>query len=179
MACIIRAISHHHNCINVFLTGGKLDLRNKNTISVDQKMAEITAKHTRYSSMEIALTGESLGWTADGVRLPAMRRCSESLRHCLQNPKGVRRLSEGCCATKQVCSMPTCGSAKLEQAMGSADKGRLDQYLTSVREAEIRTRRADAWLDTPLPTISEDDRKRTNRDVAQTMAGDIFAPFMT
>jgi hypothetical protein len=43
-----------------------------------------------------------------------------------------------------------------------------------VREAEIRTRRADAWLDTPLPEISENDRKRTNRDVPATLAGDYF-----
>jgi len=50
----------------------------------------------------------------------------------------------------------------------------MEQYLTSVREAEIRTRRADAWLDTPLPTISADDRKRTNRDIAATLAGDYF-----
>jgi hypothetical protein len=49
--------------------------------------------------------------------------------------------------------------------MGAADKGRMEQYLTSVREAEIRTRRADAWLDTPLPDISDEDRKRTNRDI--------------
>ena len=58
--------------------------------------------------------------------------------------------------------------------MGVADKGRLNQYLTSVREAEIRTRRADAWLDTPLPKISDADRKRTNRNIPQTQAGDYF-----
>jgi len=58
--------------------------------------------------------------------------------------------------------------------MGTADKGRMEQYLTSVREAEIRTRRADAWLDTPLPDVSDADRKRTNRDIANTMAGDYF-----
>jgi len=58
--------------------------------------------------------------------------------------------------------------------MGAADKGRLEHYLTSVREAEIRTRRADAWLDTPLPAVSDEDRRRTNRDVAPTMAGDYF-----
>ena len=63
---------------------------------------------------------------------------------------------------------------RLEKNMGTADKGRLNQYLTSVREAEIRTRRADAWLDTPLPAIAEADRKRTNRDIAQTLAGDYF-----
>jgi len=64
--------------------------------------------------------------------------------------------------------------SQLKQKMGSEDKGRLDQYLTSVREAEIRTQRADAWLDTPLPAISEADRKRTDRDVPQTQAGEYF-----
>ena len=71
------ALGHHHNCINVFLTGGKLGPSDRNTISVDQKMAEVTAQHTRYPSMEIALTQGSLAWTADGVQLPALRRCSE------------------------------------------------------------------------------------------------------
>ena len=63
---------------------------------------------------------------------------------------------------------------RLEKLIGSTDKGRLDQYLTSVREAEIRTRRADAWLDTPLPEISAADRQRTNRDIPKTQAGDYF-----
>ncbi|MFM9067513.1 MAG: DUF1552 domain-containing protein, partial [Planctomycetota bacterium] len=63
---------------------------------------------------------------------------------------------------------------RIEQAIGAADKGRLDQYLTSVREAEIRTRRADSWLDTPLPTLTDSDRQRTSRDIPQTQAGDYF-----
>jgi hypothetical protein len=63
------ALSHHHNCISVWLTGGKLGPSDRNTISVDQKMAEITAPHTRYPSMEVDITQDSLAWTADGVRL--------------------------------------------------------------------------------------------------------------
>ena len=169
------AISHHHNCISVWLTGGKLGPSDKNTISVDQKMAEITAKHTRYPSMEIALTGESLGWTADGVRLPSMRRCSEIFASLFEEPKGGKAAQRRALRHKgSVLDANLAEVRRLEQAMGSADKGRLDQYLTSVREAEIRTRRADAWLDTPLPTVSEDDRKRTNRDIPATMAGDYF-----
>lgn len=169
------ALSHHHNCISVWLTGGKLGPADRNTISVDQKMAEVTAKHTRYPSMEIALTGESLGWTADGVRLPSMRRCSEIFASLFEAPKGGTAAERRSLRRKgSVLDANLAEVRRLEQAMGAADKGRLDQYLTSVREAEIRTRRADAWLDTPLPNISETDRKRTNRDVPQTMAGDYF-----
>ncbi len=82
------SLSHHHNCITVWLTGGKLGPSDRNTISVDQKMAEITAQHTRYPSLEVALTQESLAWTADGVRLPAMRRCSEIFASMFEEPKG-------------------------------------------------------------------------------------------
>ncbi len=169
------ALSHHHNCISVWLTGGKLGPSDRNTISVDQKMAEITAKHTRYPSMEIALTGDSLGWTADGVRLPAMRRCSEIFASLFEEPKGGKSTQRRNLRRKgSVLDANLAEVRRLELAMGAADKGRLEQYLTSVREAEIRTRRADAWLDTPLPSVSDSDRKRTNRDIAATMAGDYF-----
>ncbi|MFO1002033.1 MAG: DUF1552 domain-containing protein [Planctomycetaceae bacterium] len=169
------ALSHHHNCISVWLTGGKLGPSDKNTISVDQKIAEITAQHTRYPSMEIALTGDALGWTADGVRLPAMRRCSEIFASLFEEPKGGKAAQRRLLRHKaSVLDANLAEVRRLEQVMGAADKGRLDQYLTSVREAEIRTHRADAWLDTPLPAVSDDDRKRTNRDIPATMAGDYF-----
>ncbi len=169
------ALGHHHNCISVFLTGGKLGPSDRNTISVDQKMAELTAQQTRYPSMEIALTQGSLAWTADGVQLPALRRCREIFDSLFEEPKGgvaARRKS-----LRQKASVLDDNLAevrRLEKKMGTEDKGRLDQYLTSVREAEIRTRRADDWLDTPLPEISEADRKRTKRDIPKTQAGDYF-----
>lgn len=169
------ALSHHHNCISVWLTGGKLGPSDHNTISVDQKMAEVTAPHTRYPSMEVALTQGSLAWTADGVQLPAMRRCSEIFSSLFEQPKGgIAARRKALRRKASVLDANLAEVRRLEEKMGAADKGRLEQYLTSVREAEIRTRRADDWLDTPLPAVSDADRKRTNRDIAATMAGDYF-----
>lgn len=169
------ALSHHHNCISVWLTGGKLGPSDRNTISVDQKMAEVTAPHTRYPSMEVALTQGSLAWTADGVQLPALRRCSEIFASLFEEPKGGKTAQRRALRRKgSVLDANLAEVRQLDKKMGAEDKGRMDQYLTSVREAEIRTRRADAWLDTPLPTISDSDHKRANRDIAATMAGDYF-----
>lgn len=168
-------LSHHHNCINIWLTGGKLGPSDRNTISVDQKMAEVTGEHTRYPSMEVAISQDSLAWTADGVRLPAMRRCSEIFASMFEEPKGGTAAQRRELRRKgSVLDANLAEVRQLEQKMGTEDKGRMAQYLTSVREAEIRTRRADAWLDTPLPAVSDDDRKRVNRDIAQTLAGDYF-----
>jgi hypothetical protein len=169
------ALGHDHGCINVWLTGGKMGPSARNTISVDQKMAEITAPHTRYPSMDVALTGASLAWTADGVRLPAMRRCSEIFASMFEEPKGGKAAQRRNLRRKgSVLDANLDEVRQLDRNLGAEDKGRMDQYLTSVREAEIRTRRADAWLDTPMPAISDADRKRTNRDIAATKAGDYF-----
>jgi hypothetical protein len=169
------ALGHDHSCMSVWLTGGKLGPTDRNTISVDQKMAEITAPHTRYPSMDVALTGASLAWTADGVRLPAMRRCSEIFASMFEEPKGGKAAQRRNMRRKgSVLDANLDEVRQLGKNLGSEDKGRMEQYLTSVREAEIRTRRADAWLDTPLPAISDADRRRTNRDIAATKAGDYF-----
>ena len=125
--------------------------------------------------MEIALTQGSLAWTADGVQLPAQRRCSQIFASLFEEPKGGIAAQRKALRRKASVLDDNLAEVRaLSQKMGTADKGRLDQYLTSVREAEIRTRRADNWLDTPLPKISEADRKRTNRDIAKTQAGDYF-----
>jgi len=169
------SLSHHHNCISIWLTGGQLGPSDRNTISVDQKIAEVTAQHTRYPSLEVALTQGSLAWTADGVQLPAQRRCSEIFASLFEAPKGGTAVQRKALRRKaSVLDDNLAELRRLETKMGAADRGRLEQYLSSVREAEIRTRRADAWLDTPLPAISETDRKRTNRDIPQTQAGDYF-----
>lgn len=169
------SLGHHHNCIDIWLTGAKIGASQRNSISVDQLMARVAGENTRYPSMEIALTGGGLAWTGDGVQLPAMRRCSEIFSSLFEEPKGGIAAQRR--ALKRKASVLDANLEevrKLERSIGAADKGRLEQYLNSVREAEIRTRRADQWLDTPLPEVAEEDRRRTNRDVPKTQAGDYF-----
>jgi len=168
-------LGHHHNCQKIWLTGGQLGPTARNTISVDQQMAAATSKHTRFHSLEIANTGESLAWTADGIRLPGMSRCREIFASLFEEPKNGTEAQRRALRRKaSVLDSNLEEVRKLEKKMGKEDKGRLDQYLTSVRETEIRTQRADAWLDVPRPPISNDDRKRTDRDVPQTQAGEYY-----
>ena len=164
-----------HGCAKVWLTGGRLGPSDRNTISVDQKMAEVTAQHTRYPSMEIAINGGSLAWTADGVPLPPLRRCSEIFASMFGEPEGGKAAQRRTLRRKtSVLDANLDEVRRLDEKMGAADRGRMEQYLTSIREAEIRARRADEWLDTPLPDVAEEDRKRTDRDIPQTQAGDYF-----
>ncbi len=168
-------LGHHHNCQKIWLTGGKIGPTDRNTISVDQQMAEVTSPHTRFHSLEIANKGESLAWTADGIRLPGISRSSEIFAHLFEEPKDGTAAQRRALRRKgSVLDSNLAEVRKLEQRMGVEDKGRLDQYLNAVRETEIRTERADAWLDVPRPEIAEAIRKRTKREVPQTQAGEYF-----
>lgn len=168
-------LGHHHNCQKIWLTGGQLGPSDRNTISVDQQMAEVTSPHTRFHSLEIANKGESLAWTADGIRLPGMSRCRQIFAHLFEEPKNGAGAQRRALRRKgSVLDANLEEVHRLERKLGTEDKGRLGQYLTAVRETEIRTRRADAWLDVPRPEIAETDRKRADRDVPQTQAGEYF-----
>lgn len=168
-------LGHHHNCQKIWLTGGRLGPSDRNTISVDQEIAEVTSPQTRFHSLEIANKGESLAWTADGIRLPGMSRCSEIFAHFFEQPKNGTAAQRRALRRKgSVLDANLEEVRSLEKMMGAEDKGRLNQYLNAVRETEIRTKRADAWLDVPRPKISDADRRRNDRDVPQTQAGDYF-----
>lgn len=168
-------LGHHHNCQKIWLTGGRLGPSDRNSISVDQRMAEVTSPLTRYHSLEIANKGESLAWTADGIRLPGMSRCREIFAHLFEEPKNGTDAQRRSLRRKgSVLDANLEEVRSLERKMGTEDKGRLDQYLNAVRETEIRTKRADAWLDVPRPNITDQDRKRTDREVPQTQAGEYF-----
>jgi hypothetical protein len=104
-----------------------------------------------------------------------MSRCSEIFAYLFEEPKnGTDAQRRELRRKGSVLDANLEEVRALERKMGTEDKGRLDEYLTSVRETEIRTRRADAWLNVPRPAIAEADRKRTNRDVPQAQAGDYF-----
>jgi hypothetical protein len=170
------SLSHHHNCIN---PSSSPAASSAHRIATRSPWTRRWPKSPRSRPESLRWRSRSrrnsLAWTADGVQLPALRRCSEIFASLFEEPKGGKEAQRRALRRKgSVLDANLAEVRQLEQKMGKEDKGRMEQYLTSVREAEIRTTRADAWLDTPLPTISDADRKRTNRDIAQTMAGDYF-----
>ena len=168
-------LGNHHNCSTIWLTGGKIGPSERNTISVDQLMSQVTAPQTRFTSMQLSNKGGALSWNADGIQLPAQANPGVVFREMFEDPQGG--------IGKQRRSLQRKGSildAILEEAqslggqLGKDDRGRLEQYLTSVREVEICTQRADRWLDTPRPKVEPDTKSRLNRSVSQETVGDYF-----
>jgi hypothetical protein len=166
-------LGHHHNCSTIWLTGGKIGQSERNTISVDQLMATVTAPQTRFSSIELSNQGHSLSYNADGIQLPAQGSPGVVFRELFEEPKGgVANQRRGLQQRGSILDAVIDEAATLDRQLGSADKGRLEQYLTSVREVEIRTQRADKWLDVPRPTVDPGMASQLNRDVALERLGE-------
>lgn len=166
-------LGHHHNCSTIWLTGGKIGPSERNTISVDQLMAQVTAPRTRFSSIELSNQGQSLSCSADGIGLPAQASPSVVFRELFEEPQGgTARQRRGLQRRGSILDATLDEARSLGNQLGQDDRGRLEQYLTSVREVEIRTQRADRWLDTPRPRIEPNLQSRLNRSISLEQLGD-------
>ena len=166
-------LGNHHNCSTIWLTGGKIGPSERNTISVDQLMAQVTAPQTRYSSIEMSNQGHSLAYSADGIQLPAQASPGVVFRDMFTEPQGgIAKQRRGLQRRGSILDAVLDESNTLGNQLGKDDRGRLEQYLTSVREVEIRTQRADKWLDTPRPKVDPAVQSQLNRDIALERLGE-------
>ncbi|MEM7233943.1 MAG: DUF1552 domain-containing protein [Planctomycetota bacterium] len=155
-----------HSATQTWLTGAKYGPTDRNSISVDQLIAQVTGPKTRYPSLEISNQGQPLAVSADGIALPTRKNPAVVFKDLFADPKGGIQKQRRSLQRKQSMLDLVLGDAKsLSRKLGQGDRGRLEQYLTAVREVEVRTKRAEAWLETPRPKIDSRTTSRLNRDV--------------
>ncbi len=129
----------------------------RNTISLDQFVGERVGHLTRFPSMTLGVNvskgKRSLSWTGAGVLIP----CEENPQRVYEQlflqgtpeeiREQVRRLSLG-----QSIMDAVAGQTKaLARQVGPRDRERMDQYLTGVRELELRLAAAKEWEHVPKP----------------------------
>lgn len=173
-----------HVCADTWLTNAKIDSSSsrayKNTVSCDQLMAAVTQDHTRFSSLELSISGgtgqpnnsNTLSFSHDGIPLPA----EENPKTVFDRLFGVE--AGGVAAQRQRLDRKrsvldtVLGDAKAQRtALGAEDRTKLDEYLTSVRDIEQRAQRMDAWLDVPKPQV---DGGKFQRNVSKDLAGEYY-----
>ena len=130
----------------------------KNSISLDQFAAERIGHHTRVSALPLVVSksgNQSLSFTSSGVMLPAERSPAQVF-------KALFVAGDAAAVEKQIAQLRTGRSildavaaraAALQKQLGSADRERLDQYFTSVREVEKRLLIAEEWERKPKPKV--------------------------
>ena len=131
----------------------------RNTISLDQYIAERIGHQTRFPSLTLGVNVQqgqrSLSWTASGALIPCEEKPSEVFRRMFVqgSPAEVaaqlRKLERGQSILDAVGSQ----AKDLQRGVTARDRDRLDQYFTSVRDLEQRMQMSRAWEHTPRPVV--------------------------
>ena len=174
-------LGKHHNCDKVWLTGANVPGDGgafRNSISADQMMAEVQGASTRFSSLELAVEGHSLAWSKDGIQIPAERNTQTIFNLLFGVEKDSketirRRLSR----RGSILDLVAADAKRVNGKLGSADRTKLDEYLTAVRQVEERTKRADEWLNIPKPKLESADAARLSRKADMAVVTDYHRLF--
>ena len=149
-----------HAAEKCFLTGTPHPERGgfRNGISLDQFAAERVGDRTRYPSLVLAMSGENnqtLSFTRSGAPIPAERSPNRLFRKLfLQGkPEEVEAGVEALRQDRSMLDFVGDQSRRLNRSLSRADRDRMDQYFTSVRELERRLGAAEGWEHRPKPKV--------------------------
>jgi len=159
---VVSGVSHPgvdggHSAEKSFLTAARQPGSRtfKNTISLDQFIAQKVGDQTRFSSL--TLGDHSLSWSANGVSIPAEQSPARAFTRLFLsgNAKEVaaqqRDLEDG----RSIMDTVLDDAKAMERSVSQADRQKLDQFFTAVRETEQRLSKAEAWAQTPKPVVAE------------------------
>ncbi len=153
------AVVGGHSTENCFLTAARDPTRSgfRNSISLDQFAIEKIGQQTRFPTLNLGVNidkaNRSLAWTRDGVLLPAEDSPASLFRKMFiqgdanEVAARLRRLKE----RGSVLDAVSDDMRDFQRGLGSQDRSRLDQYLTSVRELEERLVISGEWEKKPKP----------------------------
>ncbi len=129
----------------------------KNRVSLDQYFADKLGPVTRFPSLVLATHGnDSLSWSANGVQVPAESSPVNVFQQLFTdgNPDQVKAQLHGLKRGRSILDAVAAEAKKLDRSLGSADKEKLDEYLTAVRGLENRLRESESWATKPKPKVA-------------------------
>jgi Protein of unknown function (DUF1552) len=127
----------------------------RNSISIDQYVAERRGVETRYPSLILGTNNVSQSYTTSGVMIPADTKPSAVFAKLFidgtadEIQRQIRKLREG----RSIMDAVGEEAKRFGTRVGAADRDKLDEYFTSVREMEQRLAKAEDWIKKPKPKI--------------------------
>jgi hypothetical protein len=132
----------------------------RNTISLDQFIAERIGIQTRYPSLTLSVNTRtrSLSYGGTGVAIPPEDKAAEVFKQLFlqgspeQVENQIRQLDTG----RSILDAVAEHAKALERKAGTRDRERLDQYFNSVRDLENRLTASRGWEEKPKPVVKEE-----------------------
>src|SRR4051794_41002419 len=128
----------------------------RNSISLDQLVAERVGNLTRFPSLTLAVNGgRGLSWTRTGVAIPPEGQASGVFRQLfLQGtPAEIERQVRDLDTGRSILDVISEQARDLGRNVGARDRARLDQYYSGVRDLEHRLQESRGWAGKPKPTV--------------------------
>ena len=146
-----------HRAVQGFLTSIKKEeaagFPTKN-ISLDQAAAEHVGSSTRFPSINTGITGGTdMCWTRSGVHVQPVNNPASLFKGLFVNSSPIE-LEKQRGRLKHRASVLDAlrdSASALSLTLSVADRDKLDQYLTSVRDVERRLQMSNEWLARPKP----------------------------
>ena len=174
-----------HMAGDSFLTGGDLRGEYKNSISLDQVAAKKLSHYTRFPSFTLSTDGgvgyksrtSTLSFNSSGKPIPSEHRQREIFERYFSPNGGApthqrrKSIQQG----MKIVDLVLEDSKTLKNRLGSNDKAKLDEYLTSLDQVEKQLTRNEKWLDVPM---KEFDASLINLDVDPTAAPEDYVRSM-
>jgi hypothetical protein len=126
----------------------------RNGISLDQLIAEKIGSQTRFASIAMAQgSGTSFSYSRSGVAIPAESSVTRMFAKLFINgtPAEVQTEVERVRQGRSILDRVGAEARAMERDIGAADREKLDQYFTSVRELEQRMVTAEDYARRPKP----------------------------
>ena len=149
-----------HAAEKCFLTGTPHPERGgfRNGISLDQFAAERIGNQTRFPSLVLAINTEgnqTLSFTRSGAPIAAERSPNRLFQRLFVQgrPEEVAANVEALRQDRSMLDFVADESRRLNRSLSPADRDRMDQYFTSVRELEQRLAEAEGWEHRPKPVV--------------------------
>lgn len=130
----------------------------RNSISLDQYAAQHMGERTRVSALPLNVSkkgNQSLSFTNSGVMLPAENNPASVFQALFVagNKQDKERKIHELRVGRSILDTVAQRAATLQKKLGKADRERIDQYFTSVREVERRLEIAEEWEQKPKPNV--------------------------
>jgi hypothetical protein len=125
----------------------------KNSVSVDQLAAEKIGLETRFGSLALSTGNLGLSWSRSGVEVPAVTRPSVVFaRMFLEGDVAEKAATRKWLAQgRSILDLTLDSAGSARRQLGPRDREKLDQYLTAVRETEVKLHKAEEWETRPKP----------------------------
>jgi hypothetical protein len=168
-----------------WLTGADMRLRLQNSISLDQVIARHLAAETRIDSLVMSTNGgvgtpprsTTISFDSSGRSIPAEANPKFIFDRLFEAPNAgdVAAREKAISSGRRRVDFLLEDSRALRTTLGRTDQRRLDEFLQSLSEVEVRLVRAQEWLGKVLPQV---DRSRVNLEVSPDGPVDFVRTFL-